>query len=226
MAESQCIAKPCRDCGRLFNQQEGLRGRPRIRCVECSPLQIGLSRQATEASRRRHQCEAKGCGRWFTSVDARVQHFCSDQCRIRTNNLRQQAARRDRSARSCRGCGASFTPAYGDLRKAFCSGRCRTADTYRRRTGSSHRRRARRFGCTYEEVDKNRVFQRDGWRCVVCGIATPAELRGTTEPNAPELDHEVPLSRGGAHSYANTRCLCKRCNQAKGARLDAELSPS
>lgn len=67
------------------------------------------------------------------------------------------------------------------------------------------------------------VFQRDGWRCRFCGIDTPESLRGTHEHNAPELDHIVPLARGGQHSYDNTQCLCRACNGFKSNRTMAEL---
>jgi 5-methylcytosine-specific restriction endonuclease McrA len=59
------------------------------------------------------------------------------------------------------------------------------------------------------------VFERDGWRCHLCHRKTPQRLRGTHKSAAPELDHIVPISKGGAHSYANTACSCRRCNGLK-----------
>lgn len=61
------------------------------------------------------------------------------------------------------------------------------------------------------------VFKRDGWRCQMCGVSTPQKLRGTTNPNAPELDHITPLSKGGKHTMDNTQCSCRCCNIGKGA---------
>jgi hypothetical protein len=61
------------------------------------------------------------------------------------------------------------------------------------------------------------VFNRDGWRCHLCGITTFEAKRGTFHPRAPELDHLVPISRGGAHAYANVACACRRCNRTKRA---------
>jgi 5-methylcytosine-specific restriction endonuclease McrA len=57
------------------------------------------------------------------------------------------------------------------------------------------------------------------WRCHICGALTLKQMRGTTHLLAPEIDHVVPLARGGEHTYANTACAHRRCNQAKGARL-------
>lgn len=61
------------------------------------------------------------------------------------------------------------------------------------------------------------VFERDGWRCYICGVATPRQLRGSNDPYAPELEHVVSLTDGGTHTWANVACACRRCNSAKGA---------
>ncbi|AKR55715.1 hypothetical protein XM25_07875 [Devosia sp. H5989] len=68
-----------------------------------------------------------------------------------------------------------------------------------------------------EAVNPLLVFERDRWTCKLCGRKTPKRLRGTVKPDAPELDHIVPLALGGEHSYRNTQCACRQCNSAKGA---------
>lgn len=70
-----------------------------------------------------------------------------------------------------------------------------------------------------ERFDPYSVFDRDGWVCQLCGCDTPRSHRGTLQGNAPELDHIVPLARGGVHSQANTQCACRACNGAKGATM-------
>ena len=86
----------------------------------------------------------------------------------------------------------------------------------RQRFGTSHRKRARHYGVEYEPVDKRIVFERDGWRCQICGKPTPRNKMGRMVSNAPELDHRIPVSKGGPHTYANTQCSCRQCNGAKG----------
>lgn len=83
-------------------------------------------------------------------------------------------------------------------------------------------RRARLRSVLVDRVDPSKVFKTDGWRCYLCGCYTPKSLRGTIEPNAPELEHVIPLSKGGEHSYANTRCSCRSCNQDKSDDLLAD----
>lgn len=59
-------------------------------------------------------------------------------------------------------------------------------------------------------VTRRAVFGRDGGRCQYC--AAPAE----------SIDHVVPRSRGGAHTWDNVVACCRRCNVAKGDRLPSE----
>jgi 5-methylcytosine-specific restriction endonuclease McrA len=39
--------------------------------------------------------------------------------------------------------------------------------------------------------------------------------------NAPELDHIIPLSAGGAHTLDNVACAHRSCNLEKGDTLPA-----
>lgn len=105
-----------------------------------------------------------------------------------------------------------FTPDYSGA--TVCGSRCRKRIARRCR-------RARLAAVPREPVRAAVVFERDGWTCQRCGVATPREKRGTRDDDAPELDHRVPLAAGGHHTYANVRCLCRRCNSIKGASAEA-----
>jgi len=70
-----------------------------------------------------------------------------------------------------------------------------------------------------EAIDPIKVFDRDGWKCKLCGVDTPRSLRGKTSSRSPELDHVIPLSRGGTHTWGNVQCACRKCNGSKGAKI-------
>jgi 5-methylcytosine-specific restriction endonuclease McrA len=36
------------------------------------------------------------------------------------------------------------------------------------------------------------------------------------------FDHIIPLSRGGANTLSNGQCMCRKCNNKKGNKLDEE----
>ncbi|HEU0015204.1 MAG TPA: HNH endonuclease [Longimicrobium sp.] len=56
---------------------------------------------------------------------------------------------------------------------------------------------------------RDRVFRRDGWRCVYCGGVFPAEQLS--------LDHVQPRMRGGDNSDGNLVTACLACNARKGS---------
>jgi 5-methylcytosine-specific restriction endonuclease McrA len=57
-------------------------------------------------------------------------------------------------------------------------------------------------------LSRREVFMRDGLRCLYCGART----RDLT------LDHVMPRSQGGAHSWDNVVSACKSCNHRKAGR--------
>lgn len=52
------------------------------------------------------------------------------------------------------------------------------------------------------------VYERDGYRCVVCGVGRPLSL-----------DHIFPWSLGGEDTFENLQTMCVPCNCRKGARV-------
>lgn len=83
--------------------------------------------------------------------------------------------------------------------------------------------RRARVAIMAEAIDPIAVCERDGWQCHLCGIDTPKELRGSSDPRAPEIDHVHPLALGGSHIWSNVRCACRRCNGMKGAKTMEEF---
>jgi 5-methylcytosine-specific restriction endonuclease McrA len=120
----------------------------------------------------------------------------------------------------CPVCDTTVTqPATG--RKLYCSRKCRRSTPAFVEARKAHRKKqkAAKRAVTVETVSPLKVFMRDGWKCHLCGGMTDKSKRGSLHPNAPELDHIVPIAKGGEHSYANTACAHKRCNAAKSDRI-------
>ena len=67
------------------------------------------------------------------------------------------------------------------------------------------------------------VLQRDGYRCIYCGLTLGDEQSGIPLTRRDfTLDHLIPRSRGGRNTWGNTACACLRCNQRKGNRTPHE----
>lgn len=150
--------------------------------------------------------------------------YCSDECRREVarvkSRLRGESNHRP-IAFKCKQCGVDVTTSYSRPRKAFCSDSCSNKHQRKKRPDqTTHRKRARYYGVEYQYVNKSRVFDRDSWTCQMCGVKTPRRLKGRYVDAAPELDHIIPLSKGGSHTYANVQCACRRCNGLKGNGKD------
>jgi 5-methylcytosine-specific restriction endonuclease McrA len=162
--------------------------------------------RARELSGLNQPVDCKGCGTGFVRQQL-GQLYCSASCRATALTTKPE--------RACSMCGVAFTPVYGDKRRTFCSPKC-LKKAGRISGGKSDRKRARRAGVRFQPVQRAKVFDRDGWRCQVCGASTPKRLKGKTHPRSPELDHRIPLAMGGEHTYENCQLACRKCNREKG----------
>jgi len=209
----------CAGCGVTFRRKTGTKDAAKYCSRECAFSDNVQGRLASQESRElavsfrvsysvyRSVCSL--CGVRFAGKNI-ASNTCDD-CR-QARYIAANDNGRDRSPRPCVECGTVFAPEYGDKRQTFCSARCSAKSARRIR---KPKQRARNRSATVENVDPFKVFDRDDWRCQFCKVKTPRRLRGTYKPNAPELDHIIPLSCGGEHSYRNTQCLCRACNAQK-----------
>ena len=55
-------------------------------------------------------------------------------------------------------------------------------------------------------LNRKTVFHRDSFSCQYCGR------------HAENIDHVVPKSQGGSHTWENVVACCRRCNTKKGGR--------
>nr|PZN71480.1 MAG: HNH endonuclease [Pseudomonadota bacterium] len=61
---------------------------------------------------------------------------------------------------------------------------------------------------------RRRVFDRDGWRCVVCGVGSGESYPGEPGSRAVlTVGHRIPRELGGSTELDNLQTQCKRCNE-------------
>lgn len=64
---------------------------------------------------------------------------------------------------------------------------------------------------------REKIKRRDNYTCQQCGLSI------NDEPNLLlEIDHIVPLSKGGLTTESNLQTLCWRCNRKKGSKLQED----
>lgn len=209
----------CAVCGTMFQPKK--KGRTTTCGRKCGMLWAGFKSGVKQSGCRvSHSVRRVRCATCAAPMTQhRTEIYCSDECR-NVEAYRKVVHAYRPFAGVCLECAKEFSAPYGDKRRVFCSKPC-SLKAARRIARKKHR--AVLKAARVENVSPTRVFMRDGWRCQSCGTKTPRAKRGTYDDRAPELDHIVPLSLGGDHSYQNTQCLCRRCNAAKSNGAGGQL---
>lgn len=91
--------------------------------------------------------------------------------------------------------------------------RARNADKVRE---AKERRRLGLLGRKIEVINYDRLLEMYGMSCHVCGeeLAHPIQL-----------DHLIPVNKGGEHTYANVRLTHARCNRWKWDKVLVDILP-
>ena len=206
------IERQCKHCGKRWIDTREKQGPKKYCSRECMI--------AAQPKRIKKKVVCQHCGKAFLTQNR--SKYCSLKC---SGAVLSKARRALRPVHICKRCGKQFTRVGHSIdSKIYCSRKCAgigkmgSAKVKSDRRVGSHYRRAKYFGVPYETVIPVEVFKRDNWQCQICGKFTPEKNRGTRYPNAPELDHRVPMSIGGGHLYSNVQCACRRCNMAKSNR--------
>lgn len=210
----------CKQCGSRFEKRRSGGSKNTYCSRECAFADIkAWQKRSASVALRTAKTKFPATLVWFRScvvcrtpfVARRLkQTKCSAEC------VRHGQYVKDRSPRKCKGCATQFVPEYGTWRRDYCSKEC--ARKTERRI-SKAQRRARIKAGQVDKIDPLKICERDHWSCQHCGVDTPRELRGTLAPNAPEIDHIIPLSRCGAHTQENVCCSCRACNLTKGSEV-------
>ena len=79
------------------------------------------------------------------------------------------------------------------------------------------KRTAGKFNVSYDDsITRREVFARGGAVCYICGQLTHYENSDEYSPLLATVDHLIPWTRGGEHSWENVKLCCLRCNIVKG----------
>lgn len=218
--------RPCQRCGATFQPKAYENSRYCTR--SCSHLAVaerqGEGRCSPAPWRPCLHCGAefyrRGQGR-----------YCSDACRkarARADHHRRtgSAVKHAPQVVACVECGEAFTYSRYSKPTIVCSRKCARRrfirlhpDEYAamRAKDRAIRRAREEAALTSEMVIPWRVFVRDRWLCWLCGGKVQRGRRHP-HPASPTLDHVVPLSLGGDHSYSNVRLAHFICNSRRGNR--------
>lgn len=107
-------------------------------------------------------------------------------------------------------------------RAKFCSDRCQ--HQYNARIGHARRRQREQASAIDKDITLIKVMSNDSNICWLCGKKVDPhdyQIRGgrfICGKLYPTVDHVIPLSKGGLHTWDNVRLAHQRCNSIKGDR--------
>jgi len=122
----------------------------------------------------------------------------------------------------CQKCGQLF---IARKNTKFCSRECLTANNNSRH---KDRRLKRIKNVRREGIDLKKLYLRDKGVCWLCRTSCDWNDYKITEKafvageNYPSIDHVVPLSKGGSHTWDNVRLAHRGCNRIKRDSLVAD----
>jgi 5-methylcytosine-specific restriction endonuclease McrA len=136
--------------------------------------------------------------------------------------------RRNGNKHKCDNCNKEYTlferggcrvnPQSKTLTK-YCSKECKKTLTEQvkkeEKARTSQTRRARKKSVISEPIWRKKVFERDNYKCYICGCKVYLHKQLTFAKDKATLDHIIPLSKGGSHTYGNIKTACGLCNSYK-----------
>jgi len=209
----------CQLCGVCFFAFGRGWSKPKF-CEECrSAKRLERQRLSEEAGeRRRLEKEALPrplCKLCLSIIPVPKRSYCSKKCqRIMENHYRHHGPDLWRVLPLCQRCGLvkgiNHKPGY--CRQ--CSVIAKKEAKLRQRMNGNDPNRTE-FYRSGDKITRQGVLDRTGYRCHLC----KKRVRLNGNPNHPlyfQVDHIIPRSKGGTHTWNNVATCCRSCNGNKG----------
>lgn len=184
--------------------------RTRVVFVKCSQCGVELEEYASRLGRSKNFFCNKECHRaWQETLTAASAARWNGGVTNRGPAAKARKARyRERNRLELRNKNAAYFKANPDKKSRY-----RKINRERwlpKAARWAHQRRAREVGAagSYTDEEWNAVRKKFRDICPSCGRSC-----------VPEVDHIVPLSRGGSNDISNLQPLCKSCNCRKHAKV-------
>lgn len=218
----------CKTCGTKYERTCKYIRRGNVICLECQKLQT-QKRRAKEKEIARQNAEMRKLERdWMRLLNPKEDH---------SEKLHQEFLNR---TGICKICGKEYSVRNyvesAGLKKAcdsgVCSAECRKEKKRilkrRFKSSSNHIHRAKKYGVAYESgITLKKLIARDGLTCAICGgecDLNDHSWSNYTGAMYPSIDHIIPLSKGGTHTWDNVQVTHMICNSLKSDSIEKAVS--
>ncbi len=219
----------CKWCGHRFSRATVTRKNMNSCSDNCRRWLIATSGGVRRLTCKIYALHCGWCGEVFSVRKARK--YCSSRCASKSGYesgkakrlaiLRERYVPKPARILTCAMCEESFSTKQGQAR--YCS-KCGAINAKVLKRDHNKRRDAQKRGLdgvTTEHINVAYIYDRDAWRCGVCGKRVDKALT-YPHPMSASLDHIVPLAHSGTHTKANTQLAHLICNVRKSDRLDVQ----
>lgn len=211
----------CNHCGRWSKSRRGILT-PKYCSSKCK---AGSQRKAPLPAET-----CRECGNEFRPERSGRKVFCSKACQ---SSSYQENPPGGQSLRynQWKGCKSKFRAPKHLRKRVYCSSACmyrhrwsRTPEQPRKIFTTCPRalRITALLGSDREPINARLVFERDQWTCGICRKPISRTLK-SPDPRSVSIDHILPLSHGGPHTYSNVQAAHLGCNIWKSNVLPAQL---
>ena len=216
--------RPCLFCEKLFWPSTD---NHRCCSASCGNRLAGRVRYRREAERQRALAppmtgDCQWCWQPVVGFDTGgLRRFCSTACSSARNAHWTQWKATDRCHLPyCYDCGmvGGFNPMAQRRRCEPCQTRF---DERRRNASQARRQRVERNGDA--TIHWTTVGERDAWVCHLCNKKVPKRPGNAADMDGATVDHLLPISRDGEHTWSNVALAHRSCNLSRGAGGETQL---
>lgn len=161
-------------------------------------------------------CVCKLCGETFKSSKPSKMYCCSTH-QNRAGHGKWEYKQPHYA--KCIVCGKQFETLIDNART--CSQKCRS--WHDRIARNSRYKELKAQGYFDHSVTLNNVYDAFKGICACCGEKLSFDCSHISD-KYPSIDHIIPLSKGGTHTWDNVQLLCRKCNYEKGNKTMEVLS--
>lgn len=165
--------------------------------------------------------ECLHCGAEY-QTSCSTSKYCSSTCGYKYKQA-EKAAKKKLFNIKCKECGKHFSTT--NRQRVFCSNVC--GNKYKSRISEVKRRKTiKNNGKVDWEISIERLIKRDGSTCYLCGYKCDTKDYIVTEGGTiitgedyPSIEHVIPVSKGGTHTWDNVKVAHRGCNNLKGVKI-------
>lgn len=204
----------CKQCGKTFHRRKKIEDK----CEFCSRECAGKYKTDHRPMVQKEfffgfETKCIQCGKMFFSNNGQVK-FCSDECKQQWKD--EHAKPIPIYYHECQQCGKKFVTARNAQK--FCSIECQRK-AYDKKHEIRRRTRKRVNGNADYTISLAKLYKRDHGICAICGKLVNMDT-DTNSDDYGSIDHIIPLSKGGTHTWGNVQLTHRICNSVKSDNTD------